>query len=678
MTKKNPSRKALYLLAAATCSVPATAVSQENSIDEIIIRSAPFQQKATDIISTTHAVGRDTIDTLTGKPIGTLLQTLPGVDVASHGPAVGRPVIRGQSGYRIAVLQNGLQSGDVSETANDHANSDLVYDQQRIEVLKGPSALRYGPYAGTGIVNSFSRSLDFSTQAQTSVTATFGSAADTEQAGFFTRQAAGDYVGTLSGFYSDSGNIRIPTHAESAAQLASEGETAIDAEQDAENTSSRLEELKAGLAWNGTDRRWILNVGQTTQELGIPGHHHHEEEHHDEDHEDHDEHEEEEGGVRSDMEKTFATLIYEHDLKPGSDPLRLKFGYTDYTHTEFEGDAAGTKFDKQQAEIRLDLPYTGLAGGDGLFGASVRTAELETSGDEAFLPSVDQEDFGLHLIERLSSGEWKTELAARIDNTSYDTAQTSKSFDTINLSAGIGYQSDASSLIGGSLSWSERPPAPTELFADGLHAAVMRYERGDANLDVEESVAAELYYRSKWGQGNFKAALFMNDYDSFIFLKDSGQVSGDETIYMYSQGKAEITGLELGYTLSGKAAWGNWRSELGYAHMRGEEDDGTPLLYIPAEKLTLSFAASKGTWDASFDVIAAERQTRVPASQMPTDGYVKLDAGLKWTPPSVSGLTVMLQGENLTNEEIRHHSSALKDLLPEPGRNIVLRTRLDF
>ena len=63
---------------------------------------------------------------------------------------------------------------------------------------------------------------------------------------------------------------------------------------------------------------------------------------------------------------------------------------------------------------------------------------------------------------------------------------------------------------------------------------------------------------------------------------------------------------------------------------------------------------------------------------MPTDGYVKLDAGLKWTPEGVSGLTVMLQAENLTNEEIRHHSSALKDLLPEPGRNFILRTSLDF
>ena len=50
--------------------------------------------------------------------------------------------------------------GDVSPTAEDHANGDMTFDTSRIEVLKGPSALRYGAYAATGVVNSFSRHLN--------------------------------------------------------------------------------------------------------------------------------------------------------------------------------------------------------------------------------------------------------------------------------------------------------------------------------------------------------------------------------------------------------------------------------------------------------------------------------------------------------------------------------------
>ena len=224
-----------------------TAVSQENSVDEIIIRSAPFQQKATDIISTTHAIGRDTIDTLTGKPIGSLLQTLPGVDVASHGPAVGRPVIRGQSGYRIAVLQNGLQSGDVSETANDHANSDLVYDQQRIEEA-GPSAYAADPMPAPHRQQLQPQS-DFSTE-ETSVTAAFGLLPTPNRPLFPDRRLA--IMSAPFRLLQRQGNIRIPTHAESAAQLASKA--GHDAEQDAENISVPSEELKAGVATQPTGR----------------------------------------------------------------------------------------------------------------------------------------------------------------------------------------------------------------------------------------------------------------------------------------------------------------------------------------------------------------------------------------------------------------------------------------
>ena len=89
--------------------------------------------------------------------------------MSSHGPDVGRPVIRGLSGRRTGSLVNGMTAGDISDTANDHANIINFYDINRIELLKGPSALRYGPYATSGVVNSFNRLLEDDVESATEI-----------------------------------------------------------------------------------------------------------------------------------------------------------------------------------------------------------------------------------------------------------------------------------------------------------------------------------------------------------------------------------------------------------------------------------------------------------------------------------------------------------------------------
>ncbi|NBR78988.1 MAG: Plug domain-containing protein, partial [Alphaproteobacteria bacterium] len=153
-------------------------LSPAQATDEIVVKSSPLADNLSDIISTTHILTTEDINKLSGAPIGRVLNNLAGVSVAAYGPAVGRPVIRGLTGYRLAVLQNGMLPGDVSPTAEDHANGDMTFDTSRIEVLKGPSALRYGAYSATGVVNSFSRHLDSEGAATTDLQLSTDTASD--------------------------------------------------------------------------------------------------------------------------------------------------------------------------------------------------------------------------------------------------------------------------------------------------------------------------------------------------------------------------------------------------------------------------------------------------------------------------------------------------------------------
>ena len=115
-------------LALASASIFARATSTafaqtaDATIDEVVVLSSPFKKSPDEIISQTHVFTNNKIDKNAGATLGDIIKGIPGVSVASHGPEVGRPVIRGLSGRRTGSLVNGMTAGDISDTANDHAN----------------------------------------------------------------------------------------------------------------------------------------------------------------------------------------------------------------------------------------------------------------------------------------------------------------------------------------------------------------------------------------------------------------------------------------------------------------------------------------------------------------------------------------------------------------------------
>lgn len=665
--------------------------------DEIVVKSSPLGENPSDIISTTHILTTEDINRLSGLPIGRVLNNLAGVDVAAYGPAVGRPVIRGLTGYRVAVLQNGMLPGDVSPTAEDHANADATFDTSRIEVLKGPSALRYGPYAATGVVNSFSRHLAADDDPATHLQLSAGSAADESGTAFFVRRSPGNVSVSLSGHYLDAGNMRIPTHAESEYQLRSEDEDIIDAAGDAENTDRRIQGATGALIWQNDRDRLSLAIGRHEMRYGVPGHAH-EEHHHDEEEaeEEGDDHHEEAGeAVYIDMQRTNIRLDYSRALTGFVKSVNLQLGYADYGHDEFEEGSIGSSFALKQTEYRLEMPHQPIRGWQGIIGANGLEADMSVSGDEAFLPASDDSRFGVYLLEKRKDGQWLTELAARLDQVSLASGAESPDFNLTNLSVGVGYKMGGQSLIGGSLAQTERAPSVNELFAEGMHVGARRYERGDANLDAEEGLAVEAYFRHSFGATGFTASVFRNDYDNFIYLADTGEHvphegeegegEGEEgedeeedTIFEYRQNGAEIDGIELEVTRRGEASFGRWMLRANYARLRGSLRKGAPLPTIPPEKVNLTAELSRGTVDVNLHLQYAADQTRVPQGIFPTDGYLRTDVSLNWRPAAYDGLVLSVAAENLTDEEIRYHASALKDLLPEAGRNFRLTARYKF
>ena len=330
------------------------------AVDEVTVLSSPFQKAATDVISTTEIISAEALQKSLDKPIGDVLAGLPGVSSAGYGPAVGQPVIRGLGGYRIDTMINGLSIGDIAATGNDHANALSLFDTDRIEVLKGPAALRYGAFAATGVVNSFNRHMDGDAGDSTDLLAGTGDAAGETLGAFFARR--GDFA--LSGFTQDADNMTIPTHAESDRQLAAENETDEDKEQEAENTQNESRGFTASTRFGNDSSKLSLMLASVEMDYGVPGHSH--------------------GGetVTVDLEQQTVQARLDHNLGGGLfNRLRADVSVAALEQDELADGAAETEFEQDLTQIRVEAAGT-FGDWNTLVGVDLRDIELTAAAEE--------------------------------------------------------------------------------------------------------------------------------------------------------------------------------------------------------------------------------------------------------------------------------------------------------
>ena len=122
-------------------------------VEEVVVTASFIDQNISEIENPLHVVvGNDISDNLT-QSLGESLDGLLGVTSTDYGPAVGQPVIRGMSGNRVKVLNNGMVIRDVSGIGGDHINDVDLNDIQQIEVVRGPSSLLYSNGTIGGIIN---------------------------------------------------------------------------------------------------------------------------------------------------------------------------------------------------------------------------------------------------------------------------------------------------------------------------------------------------------------------------------------------------------------------------------------------------------------------------------------------------------------------------------------------
>ena len=122
-------------------------------LSSVQVTASPLQGDAESLARPVEVLAGERLDEQKAGTLGDTVAKLPGVQSTFFGPGVGRPIIRGQEGPRVAVLSNGMGNMDASTVSADHATSIEPFLADQIEVLKGPATLLFGSGAIGGAVN---------------------------------------------------------------------------------------------------------------------------------------------------------------------------------------------------------------------------------------------------------------------------------------------------------------------------------------------------------------------------------------------------------------------------------------------------------------------------------------------------------------------------------------------
>ncbi|MDP5210944.1 TonB-dependent receptor [Microbulbifer sp. 2205BS26-8] len=692
-------------LAIAGLTAPAVYAAQENTppLEEVSVTVSPLDKPADAVAAPVSILSGNALRSAASTTLGQTLQDQLGVANASFGGGVGLPVIRGQSANRVKILSDNLDVADASNTSSDHAASIEPLLAERIEILRGPAALRYGSGAIGGVVNVIDGRIPtvVPQELEGALELRHNTADSLDASVFRLGGGTGQLAWYLDGVYRENGDTEIPglailergdAHEEHEEHGEDEHEEEFNTNGFVGNTNARAHSYSGGVSWI-TDSGYVgLSVNRLKNNYGIPlgTHEHHHEEEEDHEGEDHDELEHSEPeAVRIDMAQTRYDLKGEHRFDSDYwDKLRVRIGYNDYEHTELEGGVPGTRFTNQAWEGRVELTHDSGGEWRGAYGLQLMDKDLAAMGEEAFIQPSRTRSAGAFAMKERAWDNWHLDLGARLERVDIDPqADSERDYTLLSASSTLQYFFADHQHLSFGATRSERAPVAEELFADGAHLAEFRYVLGNSDLDKEAAINLELGYHHHNGQAKgwhalqFEANLFYNRVGDYIYAKNTGDIKEELPVYQYTNRDATFYGAEVSATLPLR--------ETLYLTLFGDmvrarfdntiAGESSYVPRMPPLRAGLALGADYDQWGWEWRTVQAADQDRVGPFEEPIDGYTRMDLKAHYNfTIGGSDAVFFASAHNLLDEEIRYSTSLLRDFAPAPGRSFEAGVRFIF
>jgi iron complex outermembrane receptor protein len=596
--------------------------------------------------------------------LGDTLNGIPGVSATSFGPNSSRPVIRGLDAERVRIMQNGIGILDASSLSFDHAVSldPLVIEQ--IEVIRGPAALLYGGSAVGGVVNAIDHRIPteklegIAGRAEASV----GGADSQNNLAGVVDIGNGKIAVHADAYTRKTSDLDIPGFAVSSRKNRIDG-TTRDNRGRLVNSNASSEGGALGAALTFDDGYAGISYSGFRNNYGTVA----------------------DPAVRADMQSDrwdFGSEIRE--LGNVIERIKFKLAHTDYQHQEIESGAVGTTFKNRGLEGSFEAGHASIGNMKGVLGVQFQNSNFEALGDEAFVPSVNTQSKALYIYEELPLDQLKLSFGGRIEHVALnagafkDNSAKNNSFNPASYAFGGLYTFNSNWSLATNLSHNERAPSYFELYANGAHLATGQYEIGNPNFDKERSNGVDAQMRWKDGKNSFNFGAYYTRFSSFLGLLGTGDIDAESElpIAQFSSFAATFKGLEADGRFN---IADNLDLTLRGDYVRAtNRDNGDPLPRIAPLRLGAGLHYQKNSFGARMDVLHAFKQDRTSENELVTDSYTNLSAIVTYKLPTKLGLEVYAKANNLLDQEIREHTSFLKDIALQAGRSLLLGLRADF
>jgi iron complex outermembrane receptor protein len=592
---------------------------------------------------------------------------LPGVSQLTTGIGISKPVIRGLYGNRVQVNTFG-QRFDNQQWQDEHGLglSDLGID--RVEVIKGPAALQYGSDALGGVLNVIEEK---------------PAPVGTTEQNVHLSLMSNTRGGSISyGIKKSTAKMwwRLAAGADSHGDYSSGGDQRV------LNSRFAMYNAKASVGWckgHWTTANHVqLSFGQfgfvfdtlarsiddARASRSFEGPHH---------------------------QVLFGILSSENTFYGDRTKWKVNAGWTANQRQEQEG---GNKISLDMllnsGSGLVQATTTTSASGSWTNGISLLYQNNTNLGSRIIVPDATTLEGSIYSYYRQRLPRATIEGGVRFDDRAIHTLETldlnppgaaiepfDKSWTVFNGSVGVAWDPVEHLNLKANISSGYRSGNLAELSSNGLHEGTARYEIGDTDLRLERDLGAELGVTWEWKeQVTLSATAYRNQFQDYIYLAPTGEEHIGFMIYRFLQTDALLQGGEGSIDLHPKALK-KFDATVSYALLDASKGDGTPLPFIPANRLTteLKFSPTRHLWFRG-GVVHVAAQDRPAAFETATPAFtlINLYAGteLKW---NGNPFTLSLFCTNLTDEKYVDHLSRFKYFnLYDIGRNVGVSFALTF
>ncbi len=684
--------------------------------DNIIVTGTPYESDPLTTPADVDVLTGDTKFSRQQTSLGASLDELAGISTISTGSQTGKPVIRGLSGSRVRVLDDGTAM-DYQQYGVRHGPNVDPFTSERIEVVRGAASVQYGSDALGGAVNVISNSLpealnsDSFLQGQT--LGEFSTNNNELVGGLHLNGASGrwGFSGTI--IRRSAGNMKAPD----VATFQESDDTS------APKFSGELDHTDYDQLNGSFGIGYQTNIGQISGEYTrwknnhnflLPN------------------------GRGLGQNLVNNSLQLEGELDLGNDfTLNPQFTYSQNLRQSNPGGA--------NAEPRSELPEEGFAHLDillnsytlktdlkhpevgpfsGTIGLEYKYQDQDTRGIEPLVPSATIQNLAAFVFEQAEINNLTFSFGARIDARSQEAEPNanlnlpdinagetdevlSQSYVEFSGSLGATYQFTEEFAIATNIGRGFRAPSLFNLHVDGVHGGIAAYQVGNPYLDPERSLNTDLSLRWRSESIQAKATVYRNAIDNYMFLVNTGEFAGPNNdgppILEFVQGNARLVGANADIT----AQVLPWLQISGtFETVNGQnvdediaEVDDLPLL--PPTKLSGNIKvmrSSIGTFDNAFFSLGIQYASSKDAAGRyepfwqfgnapqfsdfgvaSTNAYTLFNATVGaeislWNRP----IALQLSGNNLLNKAYRDFLDTYKGYALSPGRNITLRIKVPF